>query len=125
MSGAGGNDTLIGGGGNDTLDGGAGNDILIGGPATTHERRHRQRHVRVRGRLRQRRHQTVSTPIPRRRSGPPRHHGLGITALTFANVTITDLGADMLVTIGTNSIMLAGVNGVGANAITIDDFRLI
>jgi hypothetical protein len=48
--------------------------------------------------------------------------GLGITA---ANVTITDLGNDTLVTIGTDSITLVGVNGVGANSITIDDFRFI
>ena len=51
--------------------------------------------------------------------------GLGITAATFAaNVTITDLGANMQVTIGTDTITLMGVNGVGANTITIDDFRL-
>jgi hypothetical protein len=30
-----------------------------------------------------------------------------------------------LVTIGTDSITLVGVNGVGANSITIDDFRFI
>jgi Ca2+-binding RTX toxin-like protein len=49
--------------------------------------------------------------------------GLGITAATFAGaVTITDLGNDTSIDIGTESILLVGVNGVGANAITVADF---
>jgi hypothetical protein len=52
--------------------------------------------------------------------------GTGITAATFAaNVIITDLGNDTLVAIGADSIVLANVNGVGANSITIDDFRFL
>jgi hypothetical protein len=50
---------------------------------------------------------------------------LGITAATFAaQVHITDLGTDTLVEIGTESILLLGVNGVGTNAITQSDFIL-
>ena len=39
-------------------------------------------------------------------------------------MTIADLGTDMQVTIGGNTITLIGVNGVGANTITIQDFLL-
>ena len=57
---------------------------------------------------------------------------LGITAANFAaSVVITDLGANTLVEIDvdglgtvTGSIMLQGVNGVGANIITQQDFIL-
>ena len=57
--------------------------------------------------------------------GPARHlTALGITAANFAtNVVITDLGADTLVTIGADTILLQGVNGVGANVITQQDFH--
>jgi hypothetical protein len=37
---------------------------------------------------------------------------------------IADLGANMQVTIDGNTITLVGVNGVGANTITIQDFLL-
>jgi hypothetical protein len=51
---------------------------------------------------------------------------LGINAANFnTQVAITDLGADTQVTIGANTIMLLGVNGVGANTITVDDFRFL
>ena len=58
--------------------------------------------------------------------------GLGITALNFAaSVTITDLGADTLVTIDVNgqgtvtgAVTLLGVNGAGTNVITQQDFLL-
>ena len=52
---------------------------------------------------------------------------MGITAANFAGrVTIQDLGADTLVTVdGTDTITLVGVNGVGANAITQQDFILL
>ena len=50
---------------------------------------------------------------------------LGITAGNFAaSVTITDLGADTQVAIGTDSILLVGVNGTAPNIITVDDFLL-
>ena len=50
---------------------------------------------------------------------------LGINAGNFASsVTITDLGNDTSVTIGADTIQLIGVNGVGTNAITQQDFLL-
>jgi Ca2+-binding RTX toxin-like protein len=50
---------------------------------------------------------------------------LGITAATFAaQVHITDVGNDTFVEIGTESVLLLGVNGVGTNAITQSDFIL-
>jgi hypothetical protein len=39
-------------------------------------------------------------------------------------VSITDLGNDTLITVGTDSITLLGVNGSGANTITQQDFLL-
>ena len=37
-------------------------------------------------------------------------------------IFVEDLGNDTRITIGTNSILLQGVNGVGNNAITATDF---
>ena len=52
--------------------------------------------------------------------------GTGVTAANFGtSVTIADLGSDTSVTIGTDTILLVGVNGNGANSITIDDFRFV
>ena len=39
-------------------------------------------------------------------------------------VTIRPSGADTVVHIGADTLTLTGVNGVGANAVTIDDFKL-
>nr|WP_235576639.1 hypothetical protein [Pseudomonas taeanensis] len=48
---------------------------------------------------------------------------LGVTAANFAaNVTIADVGADTLVTIGADSIRLVGIND--ATTITQADFIL-
>ncbi|TWC34956.1 hypothetical protein FBY03_1111, partial [Pseudomonas sp. SJZ079] len=48
---------------------------------------------------------------------------LGVTAASFAaNVTIADVGADTLVTIGVDSIRLVGIND--ATSITQADFIL-
>jgi Ca2+-binding RTX toxin-like protein len=53
---------------------------------------------------------------------------IDISALDIASfageVVITDLGADTLVSIGASSILLVGVSGVGANAISQSDFLL-
>jgi hypothetical protein len=52
--------------------------------------------------------------------------GLGIDDDDFAaEVVITDLGADTLVSVGANTITLRGVDGADANAITADDFRFM
>ena len=49
--------------------------------------------------------------------------GLGINAGNFAaNVSILDLGNDTLVTVGSSTIYLMGVNGVGGNTVTQQDF---
>jgi hypothetical protein len=52
--------------------------------------------------------------------------GLGITSANFgAHVVITDLGNDMLISIdGIDHITLLGVSGIGANALTQQDFLL-
>ncbi|MDM0024029.1 peroxidase family protein [Variovorax saccharolyticus] len=104
-------DRLIGGLGNDTMNGGAGNDIfefaagfgndtIIGFDASPDG-------LNAQDRL------DVA--------------GLGITAADFLDgtVVIADLGNDTQVTIdGLGTILLTGVNGVGANVITAGDFIL-
>ena len=51
-------------------------------------------------------------------------HGVMRDAAEFgANVSITDIGSDILITIGADTITLAGVSGTGANGISIDDFK--
>ncbi len=132
LNGNGGNDTLVGNGGNDTLSGGAGNDILIGGAGND---------ILIAGGG----NDTfvfapgfgndVVTAFDANPGGGQDQldlSALGITAVNFgASVVITDLGTDMLVEIdvdglgtATGSITLQGVNGVGANSITQQDFIL-
>ena len=108
LSGAGGNDTLIGGAGNDVMNGGAGNDTFVFGPIFGTD--------------------TISGFDANPTNGQDILDltALGITAASFAaSVTITDLGPDTLIAIGTDTITLQGVNGVGANAITQQDFLLL
>jgi Ca2+-binding RTX toxin-like protein len=127
LSGGGGNDTLNGGLGNDTLngnggadrlDGGAGNDALDGG-AGNDVFGFSQSSFGV---------DTISGFDANATDGQDLLDvsGLGITATTFAgSLTITDLGANTLVAfIGGGSILLNGVNGVGANSIDQTDFIL-
>ena len=125
LSGAGGNDQLFGGAsgdnlsggaGNDQLTGGAGNDIMDGGAGT-------DTFVFAPG--------FGADVINGFDANPTGGQDLldisilGITSGNFAaSVTIADLGSDMQVTIGGNTITLIGVNGVGANTITIQDFLL-
>ena len=48
-----------------------------------------------------------------------------LTADSFAEtVSFEPSGAATIVHIGANTITLTGVNGIGANAVTIDDFKL-
>jgi Ca2+-binding RTX toxin-like protein len=125
LSGGNGADTLIGGSGVDTLNGGSGNDILNGGigddimsGGTGNDM-----FVFASGFG----HDTIT--------GFDANPGGGgqdlldlmaytITAADFAaRVSIVDLGANTMVTIdGADSILLVGVNGVGANTITEADF---
>ncbi len=112
LRGLGGNDTLIGGGGNDSLNGGTGNDVFVFGAGFGHDTI-----VNAGG-----------TGFDANATGGQDIldiSALGITSTTFAaSVSIADLGVDTRATIGADSILLQGVNGIGANAITIADFLL-
>jgi len=125
LSGGGGADTLIGGDGVDSLNGGAGNDILIGGAGNDimNGGADNDTFVFAAGFG-----NDVITGFDANPTGGQDLldiSGLGITAATFAtDVIITDLGSDTLVSIGIDSVLLVGVNGVGANAITQQDFIL-
>jgi Ca2+-binding RTX toxin-like protein len=132
LAGGGGNDTLIGNGGVDSLDGGAGDDLLIGGAGNDvmNGGTGNDSFAFAPG--------FGNDVISGFDANPVGGQdlldlsGLGITAANFAaSVAITDLGANMLVAIdvdGLGAVMgtmtLIGVNGVGANTVTIDDFRL-
>jgi Ca2+-binding RTX toxin-like protein len=125
LSGGGGADTLIGGDGVDSLNGGAGNDTLIGGVGNDimNGGADNDTFVFAAGFG-----NDVITAFDANPTGGQDLldiSGLGITAATFAtDVLITDLGSDTLVSIGTDSILLVGVNGVGANTVTQQDFIL-
>jgi Ca2+-binding RTX toxin-like protein len=135
LTGAGGNDVLNGGNGNDTLNGGEGNDVLNGGNGNDIINGGAGDDVMNGGGGND---TFVFGPgfgndvIQGFDANPSGGQdllnvaALGVTALNFTSlVAIQDLGNDTLVTIDGNSITLLGVNGVGANTITIDDFRFI
>jgi Ca2+-binding RTX toxin-like protein len=107
INGGTGPDRIIGGTGNDTMDGGGNTDTFVvsaGFGADT-----------ING--------FDANPLNGQDLIDIRAYGL--TPGTFAaNVQITDLGANTQITIGADTILLVGVNGVGANSITIDDFVL-
>jgi len=110
LSGAGGDDTITGGAGNDTMNGGAGNDTFVFAAGFGND--------------------TIATGFDANATGGQDllalDPTLGVTAANFStHVVITDLGNDTQVTIGANTILLQGVNGVGANTITIDDFKFL
>jgi Ca2+-binding RTX toxin-like protein len=122
LTGAAGNDTLDGGEGNDTVNGGAGDDILIGGAGNDT--------IAATG-------TGFDTLVFAPGFGDDTVTGfdanptggqdfIDISAYNgLATVVITDQGANTLIEIGDDSILLMGVNGVGANAITHpDDFIL-
>ena len=101
------NDTVIGGLGDDTMNGGAGSDTFVFGPGFGND---------------------VISAFDANPGGGQDFldiSGLGITAANFAaSVVITDLGNDTLVNIGGQTITLNGVNGVGANSVSVTDFLL-
>jgi|CXWL01.1.fsa_nt_gi Ca2+-binding RTX toxin-like protein len=127
LDGGGGDDTLIGGNGADTLDGGAGNDRLVGGAGNDNMNGGAGNDVFV---LTPGFGADIVTGFDANPAGGGQDMidviGLGINAANFAaRVSIVDLGADMMITIdGISSIRLNGVNGTGANTITIGDFIL-
>ncbi len=107
LNGGAGNDTLVGAGGNDSMNGGAGQDVFVFAPGSGND------------------------SIVGFDANPAGGQDVldvslfGIDADDFAaRVGITDLGSHTLLTIdGAATVMLRGVNGVGANTITVDDFR--
>jgi Ca2+-binding RTX toxin-like protein len=109
ISSSSGNDTLIGGAGNDTMDGGTGNDIFVFGAGFGQDR--------ITG--------FDASPDAALTQDRLDISGVGITADTFASaVAISIVGADTLVTLGVDSILLVGVSGVGDNVVTSADFLL-
>jgi Ca2+-binding RTX toxin-like protein len=108
LNGFGGNDVLLGGGGNDTMNGGVGTDTFVFAAAGFGNDRINGFDANAVG------GQDLLDIS-----------GMGINAGNFAaSVLIQDLGNNTLVTIGTDTITLVGVNGVGANTITQADFIL-
>ena len=123
-----GNDTLLGGDGNDYLDGGKGNDRLVGGKGndTFDVSRGNDTIVLTRG---------FGNDVAigfdaNKRAGQDLIdiRDFGITKSNFAHaVEIKDLGTDTLVTIkgaDGGTLLLKGVDGVGPNVITMEDFLL-
>jgi glucose/arabinose dehydrogenase len=110
-------DILKGGAGTDILDGGAGDDVMTGGSGL-------DSFVFAAGFGQD----TITGFDANAGRGQDTLNvaALGIDAGNFAGlVSILDVGNDSLVTIGTDTITFVGVNGVGTNAITIDDFRFV
>jgi Ca2+-binding RTX toxin-like protein len=109
LTGDGVNNIIVGGAGNDTMNGGAGNDNFIFATGFGND--------------------TIAGFDANPSSGQDLIQldpSLEINAGNFnSQVVIIDLGANTLVTIGANSILLQGVDGVGANTLTIDDFRFL
>jgi Ca2+-binding RTX toxin-like protein len=109
LNGGAGDDTLIGGAGNDTMTGGVGNDTFIFLPGFGKD--------------------TITDFDANPVGGQDLLDisGLGITAATFASqVHIAVAAGNTVVSFTglTDTITLTGVNGVGANTIAVDDFRL-
>ena len=115
LNGAGGADTMTGGTGNDTMDGGTGTDMFVFGPGFGNDQ--------ING--------FDANP------GAPGGAGQDLLNIDALNLSAADIGTgiiitvadfvaggalDTRITIGTNTITLSGVNGVGANSITADDF---
>ena len=109
LQGGAGDDILVGGAGNDTLNGGSGNDMFVFGPGFGDD--------------------VITGGFDANAAGGQDLldiTALSITSANFADhVTITDLGSNTMVTIDGSTILLMGVNGVGTNVITIDDFHLM
>ena len=141
MGGSAGNDVLLGSGGADWLDGGAGadwieggdgndvfaggadNDVIIGGTGADYMTGNSGNDVFV---FSPGFANDVVTDFDADSAGGQDFlnlKGTGINAANFAaNVSIVDLGADTLVTVNTSTIYLMGVNGVGGNTVTQQDF---
>ena len=103
-----GNDTITGGTGDDVMTGGAGNDLLVFAAGFGND--------------------VVNSFDANPTGGQDlldvtAYH---LTETSFADaVSILQSGADTVVHIGADTITLTGVSGFGANAVTIDDFKLV
>lgn len=107
LNGGDGDDRLIGGAGNDIINGGTGNDTFVFAAGFGSD--------------------TINGFDANASGGQDLLNisAYGFTAGDFAgNVIITDLGNNTQVTIGADSVLLVGVNGVGTNVITQADFLL-
>ncbi|QVM88793.1 calcium-binding protein [Pseudomonas lalucatii] len=105
ITGGAGNDTITGGAGDDILTGGLGNDTFVFGPGFGNDRI------------------LDFDANPADGQDLLNIAALGVTAANFAaNVTIADVGADTLVSVGGGSIRLVGIND--ATTITQADFTL-
>jgi Ca2+-binding RTX toxin-like protein len=109
LQGGAGDDILVGGAGNDTLNGGAGNDMFVFGPGFGDD--------------------VITGGFDANAASGQDLLDIAALSITAANfgdhVSITDLGSNTMVTIDGSTILLMGVNGVGTNVITIDDFHLL
>lgn len=116
IDGRAGNDNIDGGAGNDTITGGAGDDVMTGAAGN-------DLFVFAAGFG-----NDVINGFDANLTGGQDLLDVRAYHLTqdaFADaVTILQSGADTVVHIGADTITLTGVNGIGANAITIDDFKL-
>jgi Ca2+-binding RTX toxin-like protein len=123
LNGDAGNDTLLGGAGNDIIDGGAGNDSVAGGAGndTMNAGSGEDVFAFAAGFGNDR-----ITSFDTNAAGGQDlldFTALNITAATFgSSVSITDVGADTLVTFGAGSITLVGV--ADATTVTATDFIL-
>ena len=117
ISGGSGNDSLNGGAGNDRIIGGAGNDAMNGGTGND-----------VFAFIADFGNDTITGFDANPTGGQDLLdvRPFGISAADFASrVSIVDLGADTQVTIADGGIItLFGVNGTGANVVTVSDFLL-
>ncbi|TFZ03116.1 calcium-binding protein, partial [Ramlibacter henchirensis] len=116
LNGGAGNDTLLGGSGNDVLNGSVGDDLLTGGAGVDtfvfHPSFGQDQVV------------DFDADVA---GGQDRIDisALGIAAENFGDVGIAVVeGVGTVVTIGTDSITLLGVDGTGTNVITQADFIL-
>ena len=114
LTGGAGADTLFGNGGADILIGGLGNDVLNGGGGA-------DRFVFGPGFGNDIIQDSDANPV----GGQDRIDltALGVTEANFAAmVSIVDTGPDIRIDVAGQSILLLGVSGVGANAVTAADF---
>ena len=126
LNGAGGNDTLIGNNGDDVLDGGAGNDSLNGGGGNDSLNVTAGNDTLVYDAVGFGA-DTVIGFDAKATGGQDLIdvRGLELTAASIGtDIVVKVVGADTRVTIGTDTILLQNVTGIGTNAITDAGFHL-